>query len=123
MPAQLRILDSDGTTVITSENFGNIATPGSSASTKFFVQNFGTSAALSVTIGIEAIGTNDGEDYTQIAEDIAGAPGTFGQTDLSLGTIAPLASVPFWVRVVQPAGLTADNNPRRANIVADALTI
>lgn len=123
MPAQLRILSSDGTTVVTSDNLGNVATPGTDGPTKYFVNNFGTSAALSVTVGIEAIGTNDGDDYTQIAVDIAGAPGSFGQTDLSLGTIAPLSSVAFWVRVVQPAGLTADNNPRRANVVADALTV
>lgn len=123
MPAQLRILDDDETTVITSDNLGNIPTPGTSSDQKYFVNNFGTSASLETVVTIEAFGTNDGDDYTQIAEDNAGVPGTFSQDPVELGTIAPLTSAPFWARVAQPAGLTADNNPRRANLVANSLTI
>ena len=123
MAASLRMLDTDGTTVITTTDQGNVATPGSSAAKKLFVQNFGTTNATNVVVGIEAFGTNDGDDFGYLAPDVAGAPGTFAQTDVTLGTIAPLASSPFWMRVIQPAGLTADLNPRRFNIVADGLTV
>jgi len=122
VPAQLRILKDDQTTVTTSENLGNVPTPGTDDPVQLYVNNFGTSNSTSTTVSIEAFGTNDGDDYTQIAEDVAGSPGTFGQSPLNLGTIAPLASVPFWVRIAQPAGLTADNNPRRSNIAVDYLT-
>ena len=123
MAADLRILDSDGTTVITSSDQGNIATPGNSTAKKFYVENIGTTQATEVTVSIEAFGTNDGSDYTYTAPDIAGSPGSFGQSDISLGTIAPLATSPFWVQITQPAGLTADFNPRRSNIVVAGLTI
>lgn len=123
MPAQLRVLEDDQTTVVTSDNMGNVPTPGTSTETQYYVNNFGTVNATSVIVSIEAFGTNDGDDYTQIAEDVAGSPGTWGQSDIDLGTIAPLASEPFWVRVSQPAGLTADNNPRRSKIAVDYLTL
>lgn len=123
MPAQLRFLASDQATVVSSDNLGNIATPGSSTAKKYYVNNIGTTAATGVTVSKEAVGTNDGDDYTQLALDAAGSPGSFGQGPLSLGTINALASTPFWVRIVHPAGLTADLNPRRANIVAAGLTV
>lgn len=122
MPAELRILDDDGTTVVTTTNEGSVATPGSSTAKKFFVNNFGTGDATEVTITPEAFGTNDGIDYLYIAPDSSGSPGTFTQDPIVVGTIAPLASVPFWIQVVHPSGLTADNNPRRANVVAAGLT-
>lgn len=117
------MLDSDGTTVITSDNLGNIPTPGSSDPTKYYVNNFGTSDSQDTEVTIETFGTSDGANYTYLAPDVAGSPGTFSQDPVSLGTIAPLASAPFWARTVQPTGLTADNNPRRVNVVADALTV
>lgn len=122
MSASLRILDSNGTTVITTVDAGDIATPGSSANKKLFVQNFGTSAATAVVVSIEPVGTNDGDDYAKIAPDLSGSPGTFGTTDVSLGTIAPLATAPFWTQVVLPGGLTADANPRRFRLDATGLT-
>ena len=123
MAASLQILDTNGTTVITSKSLGNIATPGSSSTIKLFVQNIGTTSATSVTVARSAFGTSDGDDFTYIANDVAGSPGTFGQTTITLGTIAALASTPFWVQIVQPAGLTADDNPRRVNVVATGLTV
>jgi hypothetical protein len=122
MPAALRTLDSDGSTVITTVNLGNLATPGTSANKKLFVQNFGTVTAQSVTLEIEAVGTNDGNLYLQTAPDVSGSPGTFAQTTITMGDIAVLATVAFWIRVVLPSGLTADDNPRRANLVASGLT-
>lgn len=73
-------------------------------------------------MSIEAIGTNDGDDYAKIAEDLGGSPGTFGTADVALGTIAPLATVAFWTEAVLPSGLTADNNPRRYRLDATGLT-
>lgn len=122
MPAELRILEADETTVVTTTNEGNVATAGSSTPTQFYVNNFGTSNATEVTVSITAVGTNDGEDYLQIAEDVAGSPGTFSQDPIEMGTIAPLASVPFWIQIVQPSGLTANDNPRRANVNVACLT-
>lgn len=122
MSAALRFLDSDGATVITTVDLGDIATPGSSANKKLFAQNFGTSAATSVVVSIEAVGTNDGDDYAKIAPDLSGSPGTFGTGDVSLGTIAALAKVAFWTQAVLPAGLTADANPRRFRLDARGLT-
>lgn len=123
MPAQLRVLDSDETTVITSDNLGNVATPGSTSPTKYFINNFGTGEATGVTVSIEAVGTNDGDDYTQIAPDVSGSPGVFGVTPVDLGTIAALSSKAFWAQIVQPSGLTADLNPRRSNLVAEGFTV
>jgi len=122
MPAALRILDSDQATVITTLDVGNVATPGTSSNHKLYVQNFGTVTALSVTLAIEQVGTNDGSSYLQTAPDVSGSPGTWGQTDLSMGDIAVLATVAFWIREVLPSGLTADANPRRVNLKASGLT-
>ncbi len=123
MPAALRVLDSDGSTVITTLNLGNIATPGNSSQHKCFVNNNGTSTAQSVSLTINQVGTNDGNSYLQTAPDVSGSPGTCGQTSISLGDIAVSASVAFWVRVVLPSGLTADNNPRRVDVKASGFTV
>lgn len=122
MAAQVRFLDTDETTVLTNLNQGNIETPETGASKKIFVQNFGTTDAEEVTVSIDAVGTNDGEQYVETALDAGGSPGAFGTDDLDLGTIAPLDSVPIWTRIVHPAGLTADANPRRAKLTASYLT-
>lgn len=123
MPAALRILDSDGITVITTLNVGNVATPATSGNRKLFVQNFGTVTAQSVSLTIEQVGTNDGNSYLQTAPDVAGSPGTWGQGAISMGNIAVLTSVAFWTREVLPSGLTSDANPRRVNVKASGLTI
>lgn len=86
------------------------------------MQNFGTTDAVGVTVSIETVGTNDGETYAKIAEDLGGSPGTFGTDDVDLGTIAPLATEAFWTEAVLPSGLTADNNPRRYRLDATGLT-
>ena len=123
MSAQLRFLNTDEATVITTVNEGNVETPGSSANKKLFVQNFGTTEATAVTVSIEQVGTNDGSTYGQIAADVSGSPGTFGTGDVSLGTIAVLTDRAVWVKVVLPSGLTADANPRRFRLDATGLTV
>jgi hypothetical protein len=123
MPAALRFYDTDGSTVITTYDFTTVASPGQTANKKFYVENFGDQIAQSTTITIEAVGTNDGDDYAQTALDSGGSPGTFGTSQLSLGDIAAGIKVAFWSRVVLPSGVTADNNTRRYNLTGAALTI
>lgn len=123
MPAALRFNDTDGSTVITSYDEGDIASPGQTANKKFYVENFGDQTAQSTTVDIEAVGTNDGDDYAQSALDSGGSPGTFGITQLALGNIAAGARVAFWSRIILTSGVTADNNPRRFNLTANADTI
>jgi len=90
---------------------------------QLFVDNFGDQTAEDVTVTITAVGTNDGDDYAQIALDSGGSPGTWGTSDLSLGDIAASSDSPFWVRVILPTGLTADQNPRRFEIDAEGFTV
>lgn len=123
MPAALRILDTDESTIITTKNLGSINTPGQSSNVKLFVENFGDETAQDVTVSIEALGTNDGDNYAQIAPDVSGSPGTWQTADLDLGDIDTLEHTPFWTRVVLPTGLTADNNPRRYQLDASGFTV
>jgi hypothetical protein len=123
MSAALRFTDSDGSTVITSYDFSTIASPGQTANKKFYVENFGDQTAEDTTVDIEAVGTNDGDDYAQTALDSGGSPGAFGTSQLALGDIAAGVKVAFWTRVVLTSGVTADNNPRRYNLTGTAFTI
>lgn len=123
MPADIRFLDTDETTVITTFDFGSVATPGQSANKKLFVENSGDETAQSVTMTIAAIGTNDGDDHAEVALDSGGSPGTFGAGPLSLGNIAAGNTVPFWTRVNVASVLTADGNPRRYALDAEGGTI
>lgn len=109
--------------MITALNEGNIVSPGSSANKKLWVENFGDQTAQAVTLTLEAVGTNDGDDYAYIAPDSGGSPGAFVQTSMNLGDIASLAKVAVWTKITLPGNLTADNNPRRYNLKASGLTI
>lgn len=123
MSAQLRIVDTDGSTVITSLSLSNIESPGSSSEKKVYVENFGDQTAQSVVLSIVAVGTNDGADYAATAPDVSGSPGVFGTSDIALGDIASLARVAVWTQTTLPSGLTADNNPRRFDLSADGVSI
>lgn len=122
MPADLRILDSDQTTPIVTLSEGDITTPGAATSKLLYVENFGDADATSLTVTCEQVGTGDGINFAQLALDSGGSPGTWTTSPLSLGTLAASATVPFWARASVPAGRTADNNPRRYDLVADALS-
>lgn len=123
MSAQLRVDDTDGVTVITTTSLGNVPTPGTSIQKKVYLENFGDQTAQSATVAIEQLGTNDGSTYAQLAPDVSGSPGTFSNATLNLGNIAVASKVAFWTEVVLISGLTADNNPRKYNLLAQALTI
>lgn len=120
MPAALRFLAADESTVLLSDNHGNIATPGTSTALKRFVENFGDADADDLTVTITQIGTNDGDDYAQLAPDSGGSPGAWTTSPLTFGTLGDGLTAPFWVREVVPAGRSADNNPRRYDVAATA---
>ena len=123
MSASLRFLDDDESTVITSENLGNLASPGTSTPAKRFVENNGDEDAQETTLTITQVGNNDGDDYAQLAPDVAGIPGTWTTVPLAFGTLGIAGTMPFWVRVSVPAGRTPDANPRRFDLRATALTV
>jgi hypothetical protein len=123
MPATLRFLDTDGTTVITTEDLASILSPGSSSNKKLYVENSGDQTAQSVTVENEAVGTNDGVDYALLAADVAGSPGAFSTSPVSLGDIAAAAKVAFWAKVTLVAGLSAEGNTREYKIHASGSTI
>lgn len=117
MSAQFRIFASDQQTVITTENLGNILSPGSSSNVKMYLQNFGNQTANSVLISINPLAGNDGNLYAYLAVDSNGSPGPFGPGPLSVGSSSVLSMTPFWTNVQLIAGLTPDGNPRRYSIV------
>jgi len=123
MSATLEFLNTDNSTVITTLDIGNVASPGSSTQTKLFLKNVGDQSATSTTIAIQAIGTNDGSAFALMAPDSGGSPGTFVNTDLSVGTLAAGSEYTFWVLVQTVAGLAPDGNPRRYNLHAAGQTI
>ena len=123
MSAALQYFAADGVTVVTTVSIGNIPTPGTATPQKLFLNNFGNQTAQNATVALEAIGTNDGSVYAQTAPDVAGSPGTFGNSTLNLGNVAVSGSTPFWVRASLISGLTADSNPRRFSLLASAQTL
>ena len=123
MSASVRFFDSDGITVITIINVGNVATPSTSSPHKVFVDNNGDQIAQGVSVSLEQVGTNDGFVYGQLAPDVSGSPGTFTSGPLTLSNIVAGASTPIWFREVLVSGLTPDDNPRRYNILVNYSTI
>lgn len=123
MPATLRVIDTDGSTIITAINFGNVDTPGETSDKLIYVENFGDETAQDVSFTLEAVGTNDGDDWALIAADSGGSPGSYDTTAIDLGDILSLNRVAVWAKVALPSGLTSDNNPRRFNLKASGVTI
>jgi hypothetical protein len=123
MPASLVYLDTDASTVITTEDLASILSPGSSANKRLFVKNVGDQTGQSVTVTIEAVGTNDGDDYALLAPDLGGSPGAFSTSPLSLGNIAAGAMQGFWLKVTLVAGLSAEGNTREFKLHAAGSTI
>jgi hypothetical protein len=123
MSASIRFLDSDGVTVITTEDLASILTPGSSSNHQLYVENVGDQIAQSVSVTNEAVGTNDGVDYALLAPDVAGSPGAFATSAVSLGDIAAGAKQAFWAKATLVAGLSAEGNTREYKIHAAGSTI
>lgn len=67
MPAQIRLLESDGITPLTSVNFGNILAGAQSVPKLFFMNAYGDAPCNSSEFGVEAIAGNDGFQFAQIA--------------------------------------------------------
>jgi hypothetical protein len=68
MPAQLRLLDSDGATPLVSINFGNVLAGGFSAPRLLFMDSFGDSPCNQSEFGVEATSGNDGVTFAQVVE-------------------------------------------------------
>ncbi len=122
MPASLRFLAADDATVLSSDNHGNVLTPGTSTPLKRFLENYGDADADETTLTITQVGNNDGSTYAQLAPDSGGSPGAWTTLPLSFGTLIPSATTPFWVRESVPAGRTADRNVRRYDLIASGLS-
>lgn len=118
MSAILQFLDSDDSTIITTTTLGNVDSPGTSTQKKLFLKNTGDQTSTSTTIAIQAVGTNDGSAFALIAPDSGGSPGTFGTSDLSVGTLAAGAQYVFWTECSLVAGLSPDGNLRRYTLHA-----
>jgi len=69
------------------------------------------------------VGTNDGDDFALLALDVAGSPGAYSTSPLSLGDITAGNSTPFWVKVTLVAGLSAEGNTREFKLHAAGSTI
>lgn len=123
MSAILEFLNSDNSTVITTLDIGNVASPGASSQTKLFLKNIGDQSATATTIAIQPLGTNDGSAFALIAPDSGGSPGTFSNATLSVGTLAAAAEYAFWTEVTLVAGLSPDGNPRRFNLHAEGTSV
>lgn len=61
--------------------------------------------------------------YVQIAAEVAGAPDTFGTSDVTLtqsgqaaGVVQPAGVAYYYTRIVVPAGSGAESNPHPANV-------
>lgn len=123
MSAAARFLDTNGVTVITTDDEGNLATPSTSTPKKVWVENFGDQSLQTTILTITAVGTNDGSTYLKIAPDSGGSPGTFVTTPLSLGTIVAGAKVAVWFKIQLPSGLTPDMNQRHGSLVAAGVSV
>jgi hypothetical protein len=114
MPATL-IIENDALTPINTVNFGSVS-GGGNQQIRMLLTNTGTVTATSVVLALTRITINDGVDYTLLAPDVSGAPGTFSQNPLTPGTLAAGAQYWFWVKVVVPVGASPQGNPRNFNI-------
>jgi hypothetical protein len=123
MPAAIRFKDTDGTTVITTVNLSRIDSPGSSSNKLVYADNEGDQSAENVVVTLEQVGNNDGYLYALEAADSGGSPGVFGTSSVSLGTILAGQKKAFWFKATLPSGVTADNNDRIFNMLADYDTI
>lgn len=117
MSSTLQLQDDAGAP-ITSWNFGAI-NGGASSQQKFRVANVGDQSATSVELSASRIASNDGLDFVLLALDSGGNPGAYASTAIQIGTIAALAYVEFWIKVLVPSGATPAGNPRQFQIVVD----
>ena len=68
---------------------------------------------------IEALGTNDGDDYLQLAPDVAGSPGSWTTEPIVIGDMAVNDWAACWMRYNIPAGSNQIGNPRLAYVTLE----
>lgn len=107
MSAQLRLLDSDGSTPFVSHNFGNILAGAESVPKLVFAESYGDVDAEECEFGIEAVAGNDGYTFTEICqatEITASGITVTGTVSTSGGTIAAGADIAYKVTVADRWG-------------------
>jgi len=65
---------------------------------------------------IEAVGANDGDEFLQIAPDVAGSPGAWTTSPIVIGDMAVNDWAACWMRYNVPADTSQVGNPRRAYV-------
>lgn len=121
MAAEIRFLDTDESTVITTLYLGQVPTPGLQPK-KLFVENIGDATAQDLTVSLQELNNSDGIDFAQTAVDNSGIPGPFQEAALDLGDLLPGETVALWTRAALIAGITTDNNAREYRLHAEALS-
>ena len=117
MPAILTY-ESDALVPFTTLNFGAID-GGTFYQQRVNVTNTGTTTATSISIALNRITSNDGIDYTALAPDVSGTPGTYSTNPLTIpGGLAAGAVYWFWVKVTVPVGASPQGNPRQVQFLS-----
>lgn len=109
-------LQDDAGEPVASFNYGT-AQDGLPIIRKHFVKNTGTIAATDISIILARLLSNDGSDFVIFAEDDgSGNPDTFNKTTINVGTLQPMESYPFWVKIQAGNGVSPEGNPRQFRV-------
>ena len=122
MAALILFLDEDDNP-ITTLNLGAVDFPDTSENTLIKAVNVGDVLASEITISLQPVGDNDGDDYAKLSADSGGSPTGFSSSSVLIGDVDVLEEVPLWTRTEIPTGITADDNPRRYTIRASGYTL
>lgn len=115
MPAQVRVYETDETTLLSSFSYGSVP-PNSDYITiagqakEVRIKNDGDQNLTAVTVAIQQAGSFDLYTYVRIADDVAGSPGTWqdhAAPALALGPINIGAAVPIHLDLIVPISATA----------------
>jgi hypothetical protein len=107
MPAQLRLLNSDGVSPFVSHNYGNVLAGAQSVPKLVFVDSYGDVAAEECEFGVEEVVGNDGYTFTEIslgASLDAGGVTVTGAVVTTGGSINAGASISYKVAVADRWG-------------------
>lgn len=119
MAKQVTLYESDQITPAeTPHNEGSIRDGEASTPRRVWAKNTSTAGETleACRWAIEALGANDGDDYLQIAPDLAGSPGTWTTDPIVIGDMAVNDLAAVWMRYNIPAGSTQVGNPRLAYV-------
>ena len=98
MAPNLKILDSDGITEFTSQNFGTVVAGSVTIPKLVFVDSYGTTTASGSEFGFVAVGGNDGINYAQMSSATtfdASGTGISGTVTSTGGTISGTLNIVY----------------------------